>query len=141
MQQVLKRRAVLSSRRGVLLFLLVLAGCGGQQAVEPVGVAAANQVSVQQPAAAVSSDRQAVAYAAQTGVGDALALQDRLIQLYGQANPSVVYIIAEPLGSGSGFVYDGEGHIVTNDHVIEGARSLEVVFAGGERRSAHVGRG
>jgi 2-alkenal reductase len=61
-----------------------------------------------------------------------------LIQLYASANPAVVYIVAEPLGSGSGFVYDDQGHIVTNDHVVEGARSLEVVFAGGERRTAAV---
>ena len=33
-----------------------------------------------------------------------------------------------PAGSGSGFVWDDEGHIVTNFHVVEGARSLSVTF-------------
>ncbi|MCC6525771.1 MAG: trypsin-like peptidase domain-containing protein [Polyangiaceae bacterium] len=33
-----------------------------------------------------------------------------------------------PAGSGSGFVWDTAGHIVTNYHVIEGARSLTVTF-------------
>jgi S1-C subfamily serine protease len=33
-----------------------------------------------------------------------------------------------PAGSGSGFVWDGDGHIVTNFHVVEGARSLTVTF-------------
>jgi len=31
-------------------------------------------------------------------------------------------------GVGSGFVYDREGHIVTNNHVVEGAKELEVTF-------------
>lgn len=31
-------------------------------------------------------------------------------------------------GVGSGFVYDKEGHIVTNYHVVEGAKELEVTF-------------
>ena len=31
-------------------------------------------------------------------------------------------------GSGSGFVWDEDGHVVTNFHVVEGARSLRVTF-------------
>ena len=52
--------------------------------------------------------------------------------LYQQANPSVVYLIAST-GSGSGFVYDLLGHIVTNRHVIAGSRGVGVVFANGTR--------
>jgi S1-C subfamily serine protease len=33
-----------------------------------------------------------------------------------------------PAGSGSGFVWDEDGHVVTNFHVVEGARSLTVTF-------------
>ena len=33
-----------------------------------------------------------------------------------------------PAGSGSGFVWDELGHIVTNFHVVEGAKSLSVTF-------------
>jgi len=33
-----------------------------------------------------------------------------------------------PAGSGSGFVWDDAGHIVTNYHVVEGARALRVTF-------------
>ena len=32
-------------------------------------------------------------------------------------------------GGGSGFVWDDEGYIVTNDHVVSGATSIEVIFA------------
>lgn len=37
-----------------------------------------------------------------------------------------------PRGSGSGFVWDAEGHIVTNNHVIEGASSAQVRLADGQ---------
>jgi 2-alkenal reductase len=64
-----------------------------------------------------------------------------LIDLYRRTNPAVVYIIVPPVGSGSGFVYSDEGHIVTNNHVVEIGQEYEVVFATGERLSADlVGR-
>jgi len=34
-------------------------------------------------------------------------------------------------GLGSGFVWDSKGHIVTNNHVVEGATKIEVTFADG----------
>lgn len=74
---------------------------------------------------------------------DLQALQGAFEQLYEQVNPSVVNIsvtaaaIQTPFGSGSssglgsGFVWDSAGHIVTNNHVIEGADSISVTFADG----------
>lgn len=41
-------------------------------------------------------------------------------------------------GSGSGFFYDSEGHIVTNYHVIEGAEELQVTLADGRNLPAQV---
>ncbi len=41
-------------------------------------------------------------------------------------------------GSGSGFVYDAEGHIVTNFHVVEGAEDIRVTFADGKSLAATV---
>ena len=32
-------------------------------------------------------------------------------------------------GEGSGFVWDSNGHIVTNHHVVENASSINVIFA------------
>jgi putative serine protease PepD len=39
---------------------------------------------------------------------------------------------------GSGFVYDSDGHVVTNDHVVSGASSISVTFSDGSKYSAHV---
>ena len=33
---------------------------------------------------------------------------------------------------GSGFVWDSQGHIVTNNHVVEGANKIEVTFQDGQ---------
>lgn len=49
-------------------------------------------------------------------------------QLVEQVEPSVV-IIDTGDGLGSGFVYDGEGTVVTNYHVIEGAKQAEIKFS------------
>jgi S1-C subfamily serine protease len=75
----------------------------------------------------------------------ALDLESMLIDLYEMANPSVVQILVyvaagrqTPLGSGSGFVYDEAGRIVTNHHVVEGGNLLEVVFSDGSRRRAEI---
>lgn len=46
-----------------------------------------------------------------------------------------------PIGTGSGFVIDTDGHIVTNNHVVEGAEYIEVSFVSGLRVEAElVGR-
>jgi len=67
-------------------------------------------------------------------VPDAVLLQDGLVQLYENVSPGVVSIqVYSDLGPGlgSGFVIDREGHIVTNYHVVEVAREVEVHFQNG----------
>jgi len=59
---------------------------------------------------------------------------DVLALLYEKASPGVVAIQIESeqgVGLGSGFVYDKDGHIITNYHVVEGATTLEVDFLSG----------
>ena len=69
-----------------------------------------------------------------------------IIQLFKSAQDSVVCItnmaqrrdifsqrpngMAIPQGTGSGFVWDSEGHIITNCHVIRGASKLCVTLSG-----------
>jgi putative serine protease PepD len=57
--------------------------------------------------------------------------------IYRLANKGVVEITAGQ-GQGSGFVYDADGHIVTNAHVVAGASSLSVRFWNGKSYSARV---
>ncbi|MBP7678240.1 MAG: trypsin-like peptidase domain-containing protein [Thermoanaerobaculia bacterium] len=76
--------------------------------------------------------------------GDLAADERATIDLFRQSSPSVVFIttlsrrrtglfrIAEiPRGEGSGFVWDADGHVVTNFHVIQGASSARVTLADG----------
>ena len=55
---------------------------------------------------------------------------DRLVSLYAQVVPGVVSINTGN-SLGSGFVYDSNGHIITNQHVVEGASEVEVAFTSG----------
>jgi 2-alkenal reductase len=62
----------------------------------------------------------------------AAAEEQVLIRLYERVSASVVNIAVvtrRGAGTGSGFVLDTEGHILTNNHVIEGAAQILVRFA------------
>jgi S1-C subfamily serine protease len=64
-----------------------------------------------------------------------------LTGLYERVSPGVVSIQTlsdSGGGQGSGFVYDGEGHIVTNYHVVEGSTDLEVDFPSGMKLRGSV---
>lgn len=66
--------------------------------------------------------------------GNLSDLDAALTELYARVNPGVVCIqtmTSEGGALGSGFVYDKEGHILTNYHVVEGAQSVEVDFPSG----------
>ncbi len=56
--------------------------------------------------------------------------QSGLVALFENVSPGTVAILTDQ-GQGSGFVYDGQGDIVTNYHVIEGANTIEVRFTSG----------
>ncbi len=72
------------------------------------------------------------------------------IEIYKRVSPSVVNITSTTMafdffygavpqqGAGSGFIIDKEGHILTNYHVVEGARKLEVTLQNKKRFTAEV---
>jgi len=82
--------------------------------------------------------------------GDLAMDEKSTIELYRLVSPSVVYISTlarvidpwtrmvyeTPKGTGSGFIWDREGHVVTNFHVIRGASQAEVRLADGRAYSA-----
>jgi S1-C subfamily serine protease len=77
-------------------------------------------------------------------------LEDQVMKVFETAGPGVVNITSRSIsydfflrampqeGSGSGFVFDREGHIVTNFHVIEGATELHVTFFDETRVPAEI---
>jgi 2-alkenal reductase len=93
---------------------------------------------------------------------EADAEEQLLINIYKRLNPAVVNIRVVKLveneglqlpeipgfpqspdefyrrGSGSGFVIDKQGHVVTNNHVVEGAEEVQVTFHDGTTLRAEV---
>jgi len=65
-----------------------------------------------------------------------------LISLYEAVNPGVASIIVYSdglvVGQGSGFLFDDQGHILTNYHVVENAAQIEVVFPSGFRAKGEL---
>jgi putative serine protease PepD len=116
-----------------------LAGAGGAAAV----AAALGDDPMAAPATQVAvTNASAAATAGSSTVG----------QIYKRTSAAVVEITvtsagqADPLGGsqrtqqaqGSGFVYDTQGHVITNQHVVDGAQSVSVRFANGKTYSAKV---
>jgi putative serine protease PepD len=91
--------------------LATLSGCGGSDTVKTVTASA--------PAAAASAADLQTAY-------------ERVVQ---RVSPSVVQIESDD-GLGSGVIYDADGHIVTNDHVLGDGRSFTVTLASGAEHKA-----
>ena len=72
-----------------------------------------------------------------------------LIQLFEKAEPAVIQVNVKkipnenidgdtPGGVGSGFVYDENGHVITNHHVIDDALKITVTFLDGESYAAEI---
>lgn len=114
------------------------------------------------PASPVATQAQDSAWQPQSDVDHqqtVLAFENVLHEIYQNSLPSVVYIrVPNPAGEilrdipgipqdllwgeGSGFVWDTEGHIVTNHHVVEGVTGesdeVVVIFADATRASGKV---
>jgi 2-alkenal reductase len=73
--------------------------------------------------------------------GDVSQLDAVLINLYQKVSPGIVSIIVEtPDGwaTGTGFVYDKDGHILTSYHVIDNETMIEVDFPSGMKVNAYL---
>lgn len=145
----------------VMLSLVVLSGCGpvGTLLSQTAPPAAAQSFETAKEAPAVSLPETST-----FTQGQVLSeLENALSAIYDAVNPSVVSIqvvqrvsemsgpmpFLNPLtpempnqgfrqGSGSGFVWDTDGHIITNNHVVENADKVSVRFADGTIVPAEV---
>jgi 2-alkenal reductase len=84
--------------------------------------------------------------------GELAQVERATIELFQRVSPSVVHVYARPSGrdlmlmegggggvqSGSGFIWDPAGHVVTNNHVVQGARPVAIRLASGEIVPAEV---
>jgi 2-alkenal reductase len=127
----------------LVLALISLTGCG------TAGLFSKGSVRPNAPATEPTAPPQPTS--APSITSDTLtALETTLEQVYQNVSPSVVYIkVLEQQtpstqfpglmpgqqqaqrASGSGFVWDMDGHIVTNNHVVEGAQQIIVTFSDG----------
>lgn len=101
--------------------------------------------------AAVGQPAPAASAPAPDGLGDIRTLVQEVVS---QVRPAVVQVANEqfrqgpsgdpilvPMGAGSGFIIDAAGHIITNNHVVEGAERLTVVLPDGRSFEAEtIGR-
>jgi len=138
----------------VMLAFVLLAGGGG--ALLGTSTASAQTETGSDTAVDVAP---IAAVPAELGItlADLAAEQEVLANLYEQVLPSVVNIqvVSErpaqgsnpnPFnipempreGEGSGWLYDDQGHIVTNEHVIEGATQITVIFYNGAWADAEL---
>lgn len=119
------RRTGKGSRRGSLLLALALVVAIAVGLATATGDAAPTAVA---PRPAPPSTSQALTF-------------DQLPDLVARAQPKVVTILARGpggAGQGSGVIWDREGTIVTNAHVVAGATGISVALASGDRLAAKL---
>jgi putative serine protease PepD len=100
---------------GVLALTGVLGGSDDTASTPAIATATATATP------AVTSTTPVATSAPATSVAD----------IYKRVSPGVVFVEADggaQSASGSGFVIDGQGHIVTNEHVVEAGRTYKVRF-------------
>jgi len=85
-----------------------------------------------------------------TARGDLSDAERSIIALFEQVSPSVVQVVGRQSGrnvsddesagvqSGTGFVWDGAGDIVTNNHVVDGTTDVAIRLATGEAIAADI---
>jgi putative serine protease PepD len=113
------RAVKLASGLGAMLIALVVAGCTGTPAISPPG----------SPTATTSAG---------TASGSAATeLQNAFVAVVERVRPSIVQIQTN-LGLGSGVVFDDNGNVVTNNHVVSGASTIEVTTAEGKTQAASL---
>ena len=136
---------------GAGLYLSPLASRG---AAETVSTSADDLVTVNHPTGTAPTPAERITPDALTSAEASAYTPSELhtIRLFENASPSVCYITTKtrqrnywnynvtevPSGSGSGFVWDKDGHIITNFHVINGASRAIVTLANGESYDAEV---
>ena len=124
---------IVKSRQRIVLVLLIAVALPLSLVLS--GCAASTPLTVAPPA--ISPREPVTAPSALPVVS--LYDEEAIVTLYNQMIPAVVEIkTVERRGQGSGFIVDKEGHILTNNHVVDGASSVSVTLHSGETLDAQV---
>jgi len=127
----------MSRRRSPIVFAIVL-----------IAVTACSTAQISPPVAPALAPTVAPVFVSATdSVGS--SQEQSPVEVYRRANPAVVNIAVvlatqdsssqgADMAQGSGFLYDTEGRIVTNNHVVAGATRIEVTFADGSTQRARI---
>jgi len=102
-----------------------------------LAASACSAISIPSVLDAAPSPGEALIPDALPGIGSLQDYETTLEQIYQRVNPSVVSIQVGQ-GAGSGFVWDTQGHIVTNNHVVDGSERVQVTFSDGTVRAAEL---
>ncbi|CAA9480351.1 MAG: Serine protease precursor MucD/AlgY associated with sigma factor RpoE [uncultured Rubrobacteraceae bacterium] len=117
----------------VLLLLALAGGCtlGGEEAGESSGQGGANVAQrAPEPAAGISGDEPVAQVASQVGPS--------VVQVNVEAVQETPLGAQEQQGLGSGVIYREDGHVITNNHVVESASSVNIAFADGSIERGEV---
>lgn len=137
------RRKLLSSiaPAATLPFILLSDAASASTAVSPIDTELKTSLPVSPPAEQVNTAIALKNPPARTTLCADSAEESR-IAIFEKVAPSVVFIdtfsekrdvfstnvMEVPIGSGSGYVWDTDGHIVTNFHVVQSAKSAQVAI-------------
>jgi len=92
-------------------------------AVPPLPSAVPSAVPPPGPGARTEDERNTINVFRAAAPATVYVTQTRIVEDFFEGTAQEV-----PAGSGSGFVWDEQGHVVTNFHVVDGARSITVTF-------------
>lgn len=138
----MRRQIALTSAIGLLIVALVLGLTGGVVVGGVAGYLYGHQQGSAKLAAALQTSTTNIT---PPGSGQSDVASQTKDVIVGKANPAVVTIenqqraadgTEQTVSMGSGFIIDEQGHVVTNNHVVDGADALVVVTLDGTKSNA-----
>ena len=124
-RRMLERKLVVPLAAGLMSAGVLATGCGSSEASQ----APSQEVRGEAPAANTASNPVPEV---------AREIEPSVVQVNVSSIQTTPYGPQEAEGLGSGVIYRKDGHIITNAHVVEGARTVNVAFADGSVETGSV---
>src|SRR6185312_8352381 len=163
-KNIIAKNSILSINIIVLLSVIILISSFGMFQIKNISIASGQQSSAIIPSSSLSQQQQQKQNFIQNNKQQPSSSSSSLSQnnqttlstIFKKAENSVVQITStvsnpntmiiingNPVQSqserlGSGFVFDKQGHIITNSHVVEGVPAVDVTFVDGNTYTAKV---